>query len=69
MAKYSAILEDTDVPASIIDPSDGTESRHEGLDSIINISQDSDSICLHLKWDGLQDHCDWTWAPFTSMNE
>lgn len=60
--KYAAQLDGETVPNSILELADRTEAKYEVLDAIVDISENDEGFWFRLRWEGLPDERDYTWA-------
>ncbi len=68
LLKYRDSLLGKQIPQDMLDLAEGTESRYEVIEKIVDLGQDHDGLFLQIQWEGLPDKRDYTWQPAKELS-
>lgn len=69
MKKYCGALDDTEVPKEVLDLVDRSTSKYEVVDQIVDLRKVDNVFWLRVRWDGLPEPRDYTWATLEDLFE
>lgn len=69
MRKYCGSLDNVEIPEQVLDLVDRTTSKYDIVDQIIDLRKVEGAFWLRVRWDGLPEPRDYTWANLVDLHE